>query len=118
MWWFLLVVIGLMFVYTVFFSNNIKIDDAREKLAAGAVLVDVRTEGEFAMGAHPGAVNIPMHRLASISNVAKDKTKPILLYCHSGARAAAACAKLRGMGYEDVHNVGSFARCRRILPGN
>ena len=116
MWWILIVVIGLLFAYTVFFSNNIKLVDAKRKLAEGAVLVDVRTEGEFATGALPGAMNIPMHRLSSIANMVKDKKKPILLYCASGARAAGACAKLRSMGYEDVHNVGSFSRCRKILP--
>jgi rhodanese-related sulfurtransferase len=115
MWWILLIVIGLMFVYTIFFSNNIKVDDAREKLSAGAILVDVRTEGEFAMGAHPGAINIPMHKLGNISTEVKKKETPILLYCASGARAAGACARLRSMGYKDVYNVGSFSRCRKIL---
>ena len=115
MWWIVIAVFGAMIVYTIFFSNNIKLEDAREKLKGGALLVDVRTEGEFATGAHPGAVNVPTHRLGEIAKFAKDKKTPILLYCHSGARAAGACARLRALGYEDVHNVGSFSRCRKIL---
>ena len=97
MWWIVIAVFGAMFVYTIFFSNNIKLDDARDKLKGGALLVDVRSEGEFATGAHPGAVNVPMHRLGEIAKFAKDKKTPILLYCHSGARAAVAVEKDRSL---------------------
>lgn len=118
MWWTLIVCFVLFMLFKLLFLHNISINDAAEKLKNGAVLIDVRTPGEFSSGAHSGAVNISVDELSKISGAVKDKNKPILLYCHSGARAAAACAKLRGMGYSDVSNVGGFHRAAKLFEGN
>ena len=115
MWWIFIAVFGFFIIFKLFFLNNISIEDASEKLKAGAVLVDVRTPGEFASGAHNGALNISVDELGRIAEKVKDKNKPILLYCQSGARAAAACSRLRSMGYSDVSNVGGFARAAKLF---
>ena len=64
----------------------------------GAVLVDVRTKDEFAMGRIPGSVNVPLNRLKSIEEYAYKDT-PIFLYCLNGARAERALKRLRRKGY-------------------
>lgn len=78
-----------------------------EKLKAGAKIVDVRTQDEFLDGAYPGAVNIPVHELATRLGELP-KTLPLVLYCASGARSAAAAQLLRRSGYSDVVNAGGL----------
>ena len=89
---------------------------ARELVAAGALLVDVRTAGEFAEGHLASAVNIPLDVLGQkISGHVKDKSQPILVYCLSGSRSALAKRILKGQGFSEVHNLGSVFRARSIL---
>ncbi|MGC3998617.1 MAG: rhodanese-like domain-containing protein [Anaeromyxobacter sp.] len=79
----------------------------KQKLAAGALILDVRTPGEFAGGAYPGAKNIPVQELgARLSEVPKGK--PIVVYCASGMRSASAAALLQRSGYADVVNAGGL----------
>jgi phage shock protein E len=77
----------------------------KEKLAAGATVVDVRSEHEFGGGAYPGAVNIPLHVLgARLAQIPRDR--PVVLYCASGIRSGAAAKLLREAGFSDVLNAG------------
>jgi rhodanese-related sulfurtransferase len=83
----------------------------REKIAQGAVVLDVRTKGEFASGAYPKAKNIPIDALAGrIAELPKDK--PIVVYCASGARAAQAVRILTQAGFTDVVNAGGLNQIR------
>jgi len=86
---------------------------AREMIAAGAVLVDVRSPDEFAEGALPRATNIPIQdfagRIAEVEKLAGgDKTRPIVVYCAVGGRAAKAKQQLETAGYTQVVNGGGF----------
>jgi phage shock protein E len=86
-------------------------DDAKiiqKKLDAGALVVDVRTSGEFAAGHYPGAINIPLAEIASRIVEFGDKNKPIVVYCRSGNRSGKARALLLEQGYKDVINGGSL----------
>lgn len=77
--------------------------------ALAALLVDVRTPAEYAEGHLPGAVNLPLDTLqATIVRHAPDRSSRIELYCRSGRRSAAAAGLLRGLGYRDVHDLGSY----------
>ena len=82
-------------------------------LPAGALLVDVRSEAEFAGGHLAGALNLPLSRIADeIGRHAPDHHQALVLYCHSGARSGHACSVLASMGYAQVVNgggVGSLA---------
>ena len=83
-------------------------DTLRHKLSEGALLVDVRTVPEYNDEHHPAAVNIPAedtaHRLAEYG----DRSRPVILYCVSGARSAGAADILTGAGYTDVINAGGI----------
>ena len=77
------------------------------KLAAGALVVDVRTPTEFQRGAFPGAVNVPLSEISSrLPEIPKDRG--IVLYCASGARSAAAARVFKQAGYPDVVNAGGL----------
>ena len=73
----------------------------------GAVLVDVRNPNEYAAGAAPGAVNLPLHVLP-LRHQELDISKPVVVYCVSGARSSQAQRYLQSMGYANVKNVGSL----------
>ena len=71
-----------------------------------AQLVDVRTAEEFASGHILGAVNIDWHadNFMDMAVALLDKSRPVMVYCRSGKRSAAASAKLAKAGF-DVHNL-------------
>lgn len=73
----------------------------------GALLLDVRNPHEYANGAAPGAMNVPLHVLPLKANEL-DKSKPIIVYCLSGARSNQARQFLMSMGFERVMNVGNM----------
>lgn len=82
-------------------------DIVKERIQAGAKIVDVRTPDEFRDGAYPGAVNIPVQSLgARLAEIPKDK--PIVVYCASGGRSATAARLLKQAGYADVINAGGL----------
>jgi rhodanese-related sulfurtransferase len=69
--------------------------------AANALIVDVRTEGEYAEGHIPGAINIPLNTLGdSLDRIPTDTQ--VFIYCKSGHRAALALSSLRMLGYDNV----------------
>jgi len=68
-----------------------------------ALVLDVRDTGEFAAGHITGARHIPEAQLAErIKELEKHKSRPILVSCRTGSRAAAACALLRKHGFSEV----------------
>lgn len=85
-------------------SNNL----VAEKIKAGALIVDVRTEDEFADESYPGAVNIPVGALPNRMAELEPKTRSVVLYCASGARSAMAAKMLKASGWADVVNAGGL----------
>lgn len=84
--------------------------EARRLVAQGALLVDVRSRGEFAERPVPGAVNVPIDELQRRARELGPPDRPVVVYCHTGARAAAAKLMLERAGFRRVHNVGSIGR--------
>ncbi len=80
----------------------------KDKIQAGARIVDVRTPAEFADGYYPGAVNIPLSVLAARMNELEPKDAPIVLYCASGARSGQGARLLKQAGFTDVINAGGL----------
>ncbi len=95
---------------------RISVDEAKQKIEAGAVVVDVRDAAEVEKtGKVAGAVHIPRGMLEFRAdpdtpyydkNFAKDKA--VVLYCASGGRAALSGQALKEMGYDEVYNLGGF----------
>jgi len=80
----------------------------KEKITAGARIIDVRTPAEYKDGAYPGAVNIPLSVLSAKISELEPRDKPIVLYCASGARSGQAARLLRRAGFTDVINAGGL----------
>lgn len=87
-----------------------RIDGARARalVSEGAALLDVRTGAEFRSGHVDGAINIPVGEIDRVKGVI-DPGSPVVIYCRSGARSARAAAVMKGLGYADVHDLGSIA---------
>jgi hydroxyacylglutathione hydrolase len=74
-----------------------EIDARRER--RGARVLDVRGDAEFAAGHVPGAFHIPHTRVGMHVDALPAGT-PLIVYCNSGARAAAAVSLLERHGHE------------------
>lgn len=82
---------------------------AHELVAAGALLVDVRTPEEWSEGHVEGAVNVPMgHLERRVPELAK-RDRPIVLYCRSGSRSWRAQGTLQDIGFTQVYNLGPMS---------
>jgi len=116
-WSLLLIVGGVMgAVFLLKRRSFVSADVAREHLAAGALVIDVRSPEEFRSGHVPNAVNIPLDELGeSLPRRVKNKNQLLLLHCLSGTRSGMAKSKLRRLGYANAFNLGSFGRARRIV---
>jgi hydroxyacylglutathione hydrolase len=85
-------------------------DDLDARRVTGTLeIVDVRNASEFEAGHLPGAVNLPLGRLAErLGELPHDRT--LAVHCQVGARAGVAMALLRARGFDDVvHVTGDFA---------
>ena len=79
-------------------------------IEAGAPVIDVRTEAEYARGHLPEAKLVPYARIDDhIGSLVPNKEQTVVLYCHSGRRSGIAAGTLRRMGYQDVINAGGLA---------
>lgn len=91
--------------------NLITASEAKQMLdeQQGYVLLDVRTEQEYAQGHIPGALLIPNTELSEkAADLLPDKEQMILVYCRSGRRSAEAARTLADMGYTQVYDFGGI----------
>lgn len=73
--------------------------------ADDALLLDVRSPGEYASGYVEGAVNLPLDRFVQeYESLAPDKSRQIVVYCQSGARSGQAVQFLQQQNYVNVVN--------------
>jgi len=89
-------------------KNRVKGPEARRMVDRGAVLLDVRTPEEFAIGHIDGALNIPIDDLGARIAELADKDNPVIVYCRSGSRSAQAAKTLEKAGFS-VRVLGQMA---------
>jgi rhodanese-related sulfurtransferase len=81
--------------------------DASERLAGGAVALDVREDEEWEAGRIAESLHIPMHSLAA-RQVEIPRDRPIIAVCRSGSRSAAVTESLLQAGYEAANLAGGL----------
>ena len=97
-------------------SAQISPKDALEKLKNGALVIDVRSPGEFGSGHLTKAINIPLDEIeTALPKRVTDKNQVLLLHCASGIRSGIAKSKLKAMGYVHAFNLGSYGRADEIV---
>lgn len=82
--------------------------DFSELIKEGAIVLDVRSRGEFAGGHVKNSINIPVDQLSNNLSKLKDKDKCIICCCASGMRSGTAKRMLEAQGYKAVFNAGSW----------
>ncbi len=78
---------------------SIALESFSEKIAAGAVAVDVRSEEEYSELHLNSAVNVPLN-LLGIKSRMLDKNRPYIFYCNTGRRSRAAAHLLTQQGFQ------------------
>lgn len=88
-------------------SDSLSPMDATLKInREDALVLDVRTQDEFARGHIVGAKHVPVADLEKrLAELDKSKSKPVIVCCQTGARSATAAAALRKAGFEQVFNL-------------
>ena len=66
----------------------------------GAIIVDVRTPGEFRSGHIKGSINIPLDDIRNKTEEMKKKNKVVITCCRSGNRSGMAKSMLQSAGIE------------------
>lgn len=91
-------------------TNTIKAEQARtDQLENGAYIVDVRTAEEYITGHVPGALHIPLDKVAEhLERLVPDKTAKLIFYCAVGGRSQTALETARAAGYPHVYNLGGL----------
>jgi rhodanese-related sulfurtransferase len=80
-----------------------EVESAREE---GAVLLDVRTRAEYAQGAIPDAINVPVDELRGRLDELPDR--PVVVYCAAGVRGHTATRVLVQSGREARNLDGGY----------
>ena len=91
-----------------------KSESIKEFMAKGAIIIDVRTPGEFSGGHIKGSKNIPLNILSTKIDEIKKLDKPVIACCASGMRSAQATSILKSNGI-DVMNGGGWSSLENKL---
>ena len=87
-------------------------EDAAKVMAANddCLIVDVRTENEYAGGHIPDAINVPLDRIEAgdVADALPDKRQVLLIYCYAGRRSVEAAKALAAMGYTEAYEFGGI----------
>ena len=99
-------------------GGQVSAKEAATYLKNGALVIDVRTLGEFNSRHLTNAINIPLDEINSVlPQRVKNKNQVLLLHCASGMRSGMAKNKLNAMGYTNAFNLGSYGRAEKIVNG-
>ena len=83
-----------------------KSESIQEFIEKGAVIIDVRSPGEFAGGHIKGSKNIPLSEIGTKINEIKKQNKPVIACCASGMRSSQAASILNQNGIDAINGGG------------
>ncbi|XZF15615.1 rhodanese-like domain-containing protein [Chitinophagaceae bacterium MMS25-I14] len=88
--------------------------DYKALIGRGAMIIDVRTPSEYSAGHIKGSVNVPVNDIKARAQEIKNKNKPVITVCMSGARSGMARSVLVVAGVE-TYNGGSWRSLQNKL---
>ncbi len=107
--------VGLLLIYAGYrvYRFMTLSDGLENKIAKGAIILDVRTEGEYATGHIEGSVNMPLGKLREKYRDL-DPGKVYITTCSHGLRSVKAESLLKERGFRQVFNGGAWSDLRKI----
>ncbi len=98
-----------MNILRLFTGADINKEVENMKSIPGAVLLDVRSENEFAGGHIPGSINIPVEKISEAEHIIRDHNTPVFIYCLRGTRSRRTAGAMKKLGYQQVKSIGGIA---------
>jgi phage shock protein E len=98
------------FIKRLFTGNG----DVAKLVKEGAVVIDVRTKGEYQAGHIQGSRNIPLDNIKNQVLSLKQLNKPVVTVCRSGNRSGMAKSILTAAGVE-AYNGGAWTNLKRQI---
>ena len=89
--------------------------DYADLVKQGAIILDVRSKGEYSGGHIKGSINVSVDALSNNLDKLKDKNKTIITCCASGMRSASAKSILKSKGYTNVYNGGGWSSLKNKI---
>ncbi len=101
-----------MGLLNVLFGNSSK--ELQNYLQKGAIILDVRTDGEYNSDHISGAKHIPLQELEYRFKEIEKLKKPVIVHCASGMRSEKASKFLNSCGIDTI-NGGGIGTLRQHL---
>ena len=98
------------FSFLDFGGNTIK-----ESLRRGAVVIDVRSPGEYDQGKIKGSKNIPVDQIPVNAKYIKGLNRPVIVVSSPDSRSAEAKRILKENGVTEVYNGGGWERVLKMI---
>ena len=87
-------------------GRDITIEELKNKMLQGAILLDVRSNQEYRERHLQGAINIPDFEILNrIQNEIPKRNQLIVLYCQYGGRSRKAMEIMKKIGYTNLYNL-------------
>jgi phage shock protein E len=113
----ILIISGSLIIIYLFYCTYriVTIDKGLDTLIAkGAIILDVRTEGEYSTGHIKGSVNISLGNIRE-QYVQLDPEKTYVTCCSHGLRSVKAESLLKERGFKNVYNGGAWTDLEKII---
>ena len=86
--------------------GDITLEELKDKLSQGAILIDVRSNQEYREGHLQGAINIPDFEIEKrVQREIPKKNQLTILYCQYGGRSRNTMLIMEKMGYTNIYNL-------------
>jgi len=96
------------------FGQGTSKEEIKSMIAAGAVIIDVRSSQEFQGGHVAGSKNIPLQTIGNKAQEIKKLGKPLVLCCASGMRSGQAEKMLQSKGI-NCKNAGGWKTVNSLI---
>lgn len=107
------IILTLYIIYKVYTFQTLD-DGLDQKIKKGAVILDVRTEKEFAMGHIEGSVNISLGNIRE-RYIELDPDKTYITVCSHGLRSVKVEHILKEKGFKKVYNGGAWVDLQKNI---
>lgn len=87
-------------------NGDITLEELRNKVLQGAILIDVRSKQEYQEGHLSGAINIPEYEIMRrVEKEIPKKNQLIIIYCQYGGRSRNVYRIMKRFGYTNLYNL-------------